>query len=110
VNVTGARVMLPSQNATSAALVMAELIDNAIRHGLAGTTNGRVAISLAEGGGEVVIQVQDNGVGLPEGFDLEATSGMGLKIVRGLVEDELGGKVEVETRDGLLVRARFPKV
>jgi GAF domain-containing protein len=110
VDVSGARVTLPSQKATSVALILAELVDNTLRHGIAHMEDGRVAIGLAEGGGEVVIHVRDNGVGLPESFDLDSDSGFGLKIVRGLVEDELRGKLEMECKDGLLVRFRFAKV
>jgi GAF domain-containing protein/anti-sigma regulatory factor (Ser/Thr protein kinase) len=109
VKITGARVMLPSQKATSAALILAELIDNSLRHGLADHASGRLAISLVEAGGNVVIQVKDNGPGLPASFDLDSNAGLGLKIVRGLVEQELGGVLEVDGREGLLVRARFPK-
>ena len=110
VHISGARVTLPSQKATSVALVLAEVVDNSLRHGIGDMENGRIAIGLAEGGGEVVLQVQDNGVGLPDDFDVDAHSGFGLKIVRGLVEDELGGKFEIERKDGLLMRFRFPKV
>jgi two-component sensor histidine kinase len=81
-----------------------------LRHGLRNTPNGRISIGLAEGGGEVVIYVKDNGAGLPDGFDLDADSGFGLRIVRGLVEEELGGRLEIEAGDGLLVRFRFPKL
>jgi GAF domain-containing protein/GNAT superfamily N-acetyltransferase len=108
-HVSGARVMLPSQSATSVALILSELTDNAVRHGLAGRDDGLVSISLAEGGGDVVIQVRDNGVGLPDHFDLATMSGLGLKIVRGLVEHDLGGTLDFEVRHGLTVRARFPK-
>jgi two-component sensor histidine kinase len=108
--ISGARVTLPSQRATSVALIFAELIDNALRHGLRDTPNGRISIGLAEGGGEVVVYVKDNGAGLPDGFDLDADSGFGLRIVRGLVEEELGGRLEIEAGDGLLVRFRFPKL
>ena len=108
--ISGARVMLPSQRATSVALVLAELVDNSLRHGFATVPNGRVSISLAEAGGDVIIQVRDNGVGLPDGFDVQAGAGLGLRIAQGLIEQELGGKLEVEADRGVLVRARFPKV
>ncbi len=107
--VSGARVMLPSQLATSVAMILSELIDNAARHGLAGRDDGLISISLAEGGGDVVIEVRDNGVGIPDTFDVESTSGMGLKVVRGIVEQDLDGKLEIEMQDGLTVRARFAK-
>ncbi|MDH4180062.1 MAG: GAF domain-containing protein, partial [Armatimonadota bacterium] len=107
--VSGARVMLPSQRATSVAMILSELIDNALRHGLRQRDDGLITISFAEGGGNIVVQVRDNGVGLPEDFDPETVSGLGLKVVRGLVEKELGGTLDLEMKRGLIVRARFPK-
>lgn len=110
IQVTGARVLLPSQKAVSLALVLNELTDNAIRHGLAGRSNGRISVSLAEVGGEVVLQVRDNGVGMRGPIPPADSRGLGLQIVQGLVEQELGGTVEFEGRHGFTVRARFSKL
>lgn len=107
--VSGARVQLPSQQATDVAIILSELVDNALRHGLRGVEEGRISVSLADGGGNVVIEVTDNGQGPPDGFDLENGAGLGLKVVRGLVEEELGGTLELEQNKGTTVRAKFPK-
>ena len=44
--------------------------------------------------------MQDNGAGLPEEFDLDSTTSLGLQIVRTLVVSELGGRLEVKPRAG----------
>ena len=107
--VTGARVMLPSQQAANIAMILSELIDNAVRHGLAESDGGRILVSLADAGSNVVIEVKDSGVGLPSGFDLQRDAGLGLKVVRGLIEEELGGCLDVESDKGVTVRLKFPK-
>jgi two-component sensor histidine kinase len=107
--VSGARVMLPSQQATNVAMILSELVDNAVRHGLSNVAEGRILVSLAEGGGQVVIEVADNGAGFPAGFELDRDSGLGLKVARALVEEELGGCLDIESDNGLTVRAKFPK-
>ena len=46
------------------------------------------------------VTVADNGVGLPEGFDLDSATGLGLQIVRALVVSELGGRLRIVPRPG----------
>ena len=41
------------------------------------------------------IQVRDDGVGLPAGFDIDSTTSLGLSIVRDLVESQLGGTMSM---------------
>ena len=48
----------------------------------------------------LTVIVQDNGVGLPEEFDLDSATSLGLQIVRTLVVSELGGRLEVKPRAG----------
>ena len=46
------------------------------------------------------VAVEDNGRGLPEGFDPDASTSLGLSIVRTLVESELEGFLEMGPRPG----------
>ncbi len=45
--------------------------------------------------GRLQVTVADDGAGLPEGFELESSTSLGLSIVRTLVESELGGRLEI---------------
>jgi len=45
--------------------------------------------------GRLHVTIDDDGRGLPEGFDLDTSSSLGLSIVRTLVESELGGQLEM---------------
>jgi GAF domain-containing protein len=105
--VVGTRVLLPSRHATSAALAINELVDNALRHGFPNGSPGSVTVSLQQQGAEVLIQVRDTGVGLPPGFDLRRDRGLGLEIVEGLVTDDLGGTVSVMSDGGTTARLTF---
>jgi two-component sensor histidine kinase len=46
----------------------------------------------------LTVMVEDSGVGLPEGFRLDAATSLGLQIVRTLVVSELGGRLEISPR------------
>ena len=95
--------LLPPEVATPLALVLVELVQNAVEHGLRGR-GGAVEIAVrrgaggaATGGGKaeevLVVSVADDGAGLPTGFDPASDGGLGLQIVRTLVEGELGGRL-----------------
>ena len=93
---TGAFGALPPEVATPLALVLVELVQNAIEHGL-GEAGGSVRVHVAPHDVERVgFAVDDDGAGLPVGFAVAAASGLGLQIVRTLVEGELGGRLLLE--------------
>jgi two-component system, sensor histidine kinase PdtaS len=80
---------LPAERSTSLALVLTEIVSNAVEHGL--EDNPGVIQVTAEREKKILrITVEDNGVGLPEG---KLGSGLGTQIVKTLVESELRGKI-----------------
>jgi two-component system, sensor histidine kinase PdtaS len=102
--------------ATALAVVLNELMQNAVDHAFprdsADPVAGNVIVRLARLDGELVVEVLDDGVGLPRGFSLDASKGLGLSIVHALVNGELGGSIELgpAERDGTgtHVRLRVP--
>lgn len=92
VAVTGPDIWLPAERATQCALVINELVQNAIEHGLVEKREGQVTIEYVDHGNDVSIVVDDDGQGLPEGFDLSADAHLGLQIVRSMVERDLNGE------------------
>ncbi|HEV2377393.1 MAG TPA: sensor histidine kinase [Streptosporangiaceae bacterium] len=102
--VTGRFGALPAAVATPLALVLTELLQNALQHGLAqwtgATAGGSVRVTVERAATSLTVTVEDNGVGLPDGFNLEASTSLGLQIVRTLVVSELGGRLEVTPRQG----------
>jgi two-component sensor histidine kinase len=83
-----------------------------VEHGYAGLSDreeGRVVVTARRIVGRLHLVVEDDGRGLPEGFDLDGSTQLGLSIVRTLVESELGGVLEIGpgTR-GTRVQADLP--
>lgn len=99
--VEGPPIYLPSKQATALALVMNELIANALEHAFNFShPRGRLEIGLTQEGSQVIVTVGDNGQGLPRDFDLSRARGLGLQIVRTLVEKDLAGTLRLESRPG----------
>jgi hypothetical protein len=99
---------LESRIATPLSLVVTELMHNALEHGLA-ESGTRLTISLQRYSNEGLVTISDDGVGLPEGFDLTTSSNLGLQIVRTLTENELKGELKLEsTNNGTQATLRFP--
>ncbi|MFM9151651.1 MAG: sensor histidine kinase [Candidatus Planktophila sp.] len=99
---------LDSVVATPLSLVVTELIHNALEHGLekGGST---LEILLERNVSSATISIIDNGVGLPEGFDVATSSNLGLQIVRTLTENELKGTLILEsTERGTTASLNFP--
>lgn len=106
--VQGESILLPSKQATALALVMTELVNNALEHAFNGDT-GTLLLSLVEQDGDVRVSVRDNGKGLPPGFDVETGSNLGLQIVRTLVTKDLNGTLELHSDGGTTATVRFAK-
>ena len=107
-----ASVFLPTQQATSCALVINELLHNAVEHGFASATEGNVQVSLGRNGDRVIVEVCDDGEPLPTGFDPRNGGSLGLHIVQTLVQEDLKGTFALVNGEGAGVKAvvSFPSV
>ena len=92
--------VLASETATALAMVLTEVLQNAVEHGYTDEQSGKVVVSARRIVGRLHVNVEDDGVGLPEGFDLDSSTSLGLSIVRTLVESELDGQLEVTSAHG----------
>jgi two-component sensor histidine kinase len=103
-------VAISSREATVLALLINELVANAVLHGMAGRSRGQISVGAEREGEQVVLRVQDDGHGPPEGFDLDGGCGLGLTIARTLVRADLHGSIAAERNacGGTTVTITFP--
>ena len=90
----GEAIEVETREATTLAILINELLTNAVRHGLKGRESGVVRVSYGRQGSQVWVTVADDGNGLPPDFTLARNKGLGLSIVRTLVEADLHGQVD----------------
>ncbi len=90
-NVLPARFGIPSRQATILALVLNELVANIFKHAFVERNSGSIIIGASQEGSTITLFVADDGPGLPAGFDVETSEGVGLSLIRTLVRTDLGG-------------------
>ena len=105
--VRGNRIAISSREATVIALILNELIDNALGHGMA-AEGGMIVVEARLGGSDAIVEVRDDGPTHPAAPPRQS-SGLGLSIIETLASADLGGHFHFE-RDHAWARARvtFP--
>jgi two-component sensor histidine kinase len=99
---------IPSLVATPLALVLTELIHNALEHGVSdkGTS---VRVKVVKTSSTMTVSVIDDGAGIPVDFSLEKNTNLGLQIVSTLTQNELAGSIDfIKPAQGTEVRITFP--
>ncbi len=87
-------------------IIINELLTNIMKHAFAGKKSGAITLSLAKDGARVTLTLQDNGVGLPAGFDIRASKGFGLTLVK-MLSQQLQGSFTIEKQKGTRCRLEF---
>ncbi len=98
-SVRAQRVVVDSEKAIPIALIVTELLSNSVEHAFKGRSRGVVRVALdAIGDGTAMLMVEDDGLGLPDDFDIEATDSLGLSIARQLAL-QIGATLTMENTD-----------
>lgn len=102
-------INLPLTKAVPCALVMNELITNAFKHAFPDKKDGAVTVSIGHPGDSdiVLVDVSDNGCGIPDDVDVYETETLGLKLIRNLVQKQLGGKFWIQRENGTKASFEF---
>lgn len=102
-------VELGIDEAVPCGLIINELVTNAFRHAFPDGRKGTVRIRAhLPNSGEMMIEVTDDGVGLPEDMDLSNFASLGLKLAKGLAEHQLKGSMTIASRGGTAFILRWP--
>ena len=95
-----------AKDAATIGMILVELLTNTFKYAFPDGRAGSVDVKLVSEGTDFILTVEDNGVGLPEHFDLSQVKSMGLHLVQILV-DQLRGQISMETDHGTKVRVVF---
>jgi PAS domain S-box-containing protein len=93
-----AAVMLDLDRASPLALALSELLSNAVKYAFPDGGHGTIRVTFRQAGEELLLEVADDGCGLPADFDTERSEGLGMRIVAALAR-RLRGRVETFRRE-----------
>ena len=98
----------PISIATPVGLIINELLSNILKHAFDKRKEGKIEVILSKTEiGRVNLTVSDDGIGLPEGFNINTTKSLGLRLVKILVEHQLQGTLEVISKEGTTFNMEF---
>src|SRR5215211_2301106 len=108
-DVPASDVRVPSKQATILALLINELVANAVKHGFSGRDRGMISIRAHQEQGEASIEIWNDGEAIPEDFDPSGSHGLGMRIIQRLVSADLHGSLHIGPSDGgSIAILRFP--
>ncbi|MDX1638638.1 MAG: histidine kinase dimerization/phosphoacceptor domain -containing protein [Balneolaceae bacterium] len=101
-------VQLSANRALLCGIILNELLVNIFKHGFKGIDEGEITIALTKENGEVVIEITDNGKGLPEDFEIRSSKTIGMWIIDVML-DKLDGTLDHKNLEsGSYFRLSFP--
>lgn len=106
----GASCAVSNRQAFVLALAFAEIVTNAVKYAHpSGLPVEMAVVGASTAGGSIMLEISDDGVGLPEGFDPERDSGVGMKMVRYMI-DSVGGHLGTSSNElGLTFSIALPE-
>jgi PAS domain S-box-containing protein len=103
-------VMMGLETAIPCGLIVSELVTNTLKYAFPHQEEGEFRIELhAYEDGFYELIISDNGVGIPENFDLDETETLGLQLVKSLV-NQLEGTVELIREGGTMFKIKFKEL
>ncbi|MCK4911927.1 MAG: response regulator, partial [Thermodesulfovibrionales bacterium] len=101
------RVSVYSEVAIPCGLIVNELLTNAAKHAFPEGRKGSIRLVLRElNENRILLSVSDNGIGLPDNFEVGSTGSLGMEIVSALV-GQIGGELEMDPSNGAAFKITF---
>jgi two-component sensor histidine kinase/PAS domain-containing protein len=101
-------LLVSTRHASPFGLILNELLSSCFTYAFPGGRKGTLTVTLRRGD-TVVFEVKDDGVGLPAGFDIAASTSTGFSLIRMLVQQHIGGEYAVQSDGGMRFVIRVNK-
>ena len=92
-------------------LIINELVSNAFKYAFPGKRKGCIKINLKHVVGDIIeLNISDDGVGVPEGFNMMETNTLGYKLFKNIAENQLMGTIKIDNQKGLSFTVHFREI
>lgn len=99
-------IILNINQAIPCSLLLNELIVNAYKHAFDSETGGNIYVRTHKKDDTIYLHVKDDGMGLPQDFDLEEASSLGMTLINTLTQ-QLNGEILMKNENGALFEVNF---
>ncbi|SCG85854.1 PAS domain S-box protein [Methanobacterium congolense] len=99
-------LMLDINTCLPLGLIVNELVSNSLKYAFPKGMNGCVTVRFHRSPENYILEVEDDGVGLPEDMDIEQADSMGMKLVSNFTK-QLNGEMELIMKNGTCFRIKF---
>lgn len=100
-------IIVSNKKASTLGMILVELLFNAIKYAFPGSQKGVIEVTLKSVNKRISLIVQDNGIGLPDNFDITKLKSLGLDLVR-LMVNQLDGTITFNSGKGTKIIIEFP--
>ncbi|MEX0778588.1 MAG: sensor histidine kinase [Balneolales bacterium] len=93
-------------------LIVNEVITNILKHAFHGREKGNIILGMGEPGkkDQVVLTIEDNGIGLPQNFDVAESDTLGMNLINDLSQQLKAGYKFVSSAKGTIFTLQFEKI
>lgn len=105
--VAGKPVRFDLDTAIPMALIVNEIVSNALKHAFPNDRHGKIELNLNRTDDHVVLMIHDDGIGMPNEVDWTQPASLGLRIVRSLAS-QLSGTADFQRGEGTIFTLKIP--
>jgi two-component sensor histidine kinase len=97
---------IATENSFPLGLIINEFLTNSFKYAFENSEKGSIEITITNTNNKFILNLQDNGKGLPNSFNLEKTTTFGIRIMK-LLSKQLNGTFELNSNNGVQLIIKF---
>ncbi len=105
-SINAENILMSIDTAIPCGLIVNELINNILKHAFPDGYNGKIELNLRRSDENVILEVNDNGIGIPDSFNMDKNDTLGMQLIDTLVR-QLDGVIEVNRINGTRFSIEF---